>query len=133
MKTTALLLIAILLAVTACEKEPIELSTTYVDLIGVWDQYHDVAGVSTKDFIINDHVYNYRIQIFDQYTGHFQVIRDGYISWKYPFYIDIQDDSLHFNYERGSSPTPMLPEQGWNSYQQWDNVFMIEYQQWLKF
>lgn len=133
MKTTAILLLGILLAFTACEKEVIEPDPPdYIYLIGSWDLYHVVDGVSTNEYDINGDIYTYKIKIFNKCQGEFVVHQNGNYYWYSPFNLDIQPDSLHFGYYTGRQPMIMLPEQGWVKYLQYDNVLLIGYQQWLK-
>jgi len=131
MKTTAILLLGILLAFTACEKEVIEPdSPDYIHVLGSWHKYNITDG--TNEFDINGDIYTYNIKIFNKYQGEFVVHKNGSTHWYYPFYLDIQKDSLHFGYLTEGTPVIMLPEQGWSTYKQFDNTLLIGYQVWVK-
>lgn len=125
-----LLVLGILLALMGCEKETIEPLPPYVDVIGAWDLYHTVNGVSTNKFLINDCTYTFRINIFKDNFGEYIVTRNEIYYGRNLFYIDVQKDSIHFAYMLGEQPWVMLPEQGWSMYRRFDDVLLIGYQSW---
>lgn len=130
MKTKMLLLLVIVFTFTACEKESIEPPSTHVEVLGTWDLHHDVNGVSTNDFDIGGHTWNYSLTVHNLCLGEFNIIRDGVFYMTHKFYLNVQDDSMHLSYL--NEATPMLPAPGWNMYLQYDNILLIEYQQWIK-
>jgi hypothetical protein len=125
-----IVLFVIILAFTACEKEPIIPCPTYNNVVGKWVLTRDVNGTPTTDVVINGATYNYTLIIHTVEYGECEEYRNGVFNRSYRFYLTVADDSMYFSYEY-STPV-MLPEFGWNNYLQWDNVLLIEYQTWIK-
>lgn len=125
-----ILLLGIMLAVFACEKEQIQPPGDPVEVLGTWDLYHEVNGTSTNDFNINGDTWNYTLVIHNLCIGEIHTVKNGVFYRTYKFYLNVQEDSIHFSY--WYDPTPLMPAPGWNDYLQFDNVLLIEYQSWIK-
>lgn len=122
MKTTALFLAMFLaFAFTACEKEeptPQDLN----QIIGVWKTIDDVN--------INGDVYSHELVIHSLYMGQIYEYKNGFFNSLNAFYLTVTPDSVYLSYY--STPSPLLPEPGWNNYLQWDNYLLIGYNEWIR-
>lgn len=125
-----LVLLVIMFAAFACEKEPIDPCPNFNNIIGEWTLMHVVDGESVPEIEINGIQYRYELTIHNLMEGEVDEYRNNLFHRTYKFYLTPAEDSMYFSYLY-QQPI-MAPESGWNNYLQWDDILLIGYQQWFR-